>query len=65
LSTGPFVRFKGTPGTGGKKPSKILTLPVHIFVALKFCQFRKVLLKQMQEQKGAQLIAKRKKERSK
>lgn len=43
---------------GGKKLSKIPTLPVHIFVALKFCQFRKVSLKQMQKQEGSQLITK-------
>lgn len=45
----------------GKKLSKILTLLVNIFVVSKFCQFRKVLLKQMQKQEEAQLIAKRKK----
>lgn len=60
LSTGSFVRFKGTPGRGGKKLSKISTLPVHIFVALEFCQFRKALLKKMQKQEGSQLITKQK-----
>lgn len=60
LSTDSFVRFKGTPGRGRKKLSKIPTLLVRIFVALKFCQFRKALLKETQKQEGSQLITKQK-----